>query len=196
MARFGVHGFGAPKVSAVEQLAGYARVLVRAGTLSDEACVAEVAEAAARDTGTTAADREAREQVAAARDELRAEQRSWPATTDHDRLQAAFADLREAGVEVLESVDDHWQATAVLREAHDSGRPIRGVVWFTAPDIWHAVEHGMLEVNVWHPDSANITPGDKLLDVVVDAIAARGLEAHFDEGRVEVAASWQRRLDG
>jgi len=51
----------------------------------------------------------------------------------------------------------------------------------------------MLEVNVWHANTANVAPGDALLDLVVEAFAARGLHAHFDEGRVEVSAHWQRR---
>jgi hypothetical protein len=67
------------------------------------------------------------------------------------------------------------------------------VAWFTAPDVWHAVDHGMLELNVWHGDSANVAPGDPLLDLVVDTLARHGLAAHFDEGRIEISASWHRR---
>jgi hypothetical protein len=52
----------------------------------------------------------------------------------------------------------------------------------------------MLEVNVWHGSTANVAPGDSLLDDVVAVLARHGLRAHFDEGRVEVAAHWQRRL--
>jgi hypothetical protein len=52
----------------------------------------------------------------------------------------------------------------------------------------------MLEVNLWHGDSANAAPGDVLLDDVLAAFDAQGLPARFDEGRIEVAARWQRRL--
>ncbi len=41
--------------------------------------------------------------------------------------------------------------------------------------------------------TANAAPGDGLLDEAVEAFAAAGLEAHFDEGRIEVSARWQRR---
>jgi 5'-phosphate synthase pdxT subunit len=32
----------------------------------------------------------------------------------------------------------------------------------------------MLELNVWHADTANVAPGDRLLDVVVEALAEHG----------------------
>ena len=69
-----------------------------------------------------------------------------------------------------------------------------GYIWFTAPDVWHAVDDGMLEVNLWHGTSANVAPGDHLLDAVLSCLARHGLRARFDEGRIEVDAHWQRRL--
>lgn len=187
--------FGNPKVSAGQRLADFARVLVRAGTLDQDAVLAEVSEAAREDAGAKDPEAAAERLVREARAELLAEQESWPSVTDYDRLQSAFAALRSNRVAVLESVEDHWRADAALAESDEAGGPLRGVVWFTAPDIWHAVEHGMLEVNVWHADSANVAEGDALLEQVVDALAAQGLDAHFDEGRVEVSAHWRRRLE-
>ena len=52
----------------------------------------------------------------------------------------------------------------------------------------------MLEVNVWHGSTANVAPGDALLDDVLAVLARHGLAAHFDEGRLEVSARWRRRL--
>lgn len=112
----------------------------------------------------------------------------WPDRTDYDKLQTAFGVLREARVAVLEACPDHWSA----RDFATAHAPV-GIVWFTEPDIWHAVEHGMLEVNLWHGSMANAAPGDELLEDVLAAFAAAGLEAHFDEGRIEVSAYWQRR---
>ena len=46
------------------------------------------------------------------------------------------------------------------------------------------------------PDSlatANAAPGDDLLHEVLATFARHGLDAHFDEGRIEVAAHWHRR---
>lgn len=116
--------------------------------------------------------------------------RSWPAETDHDRLIAAFAALEARGVVVLVGCADHWAARDEL--ARRDPRP-RGIAWFTPSDVWHAIDEGMLEVNLWHPTTANAAPGDDLLDEVLAAFAEAGLPSRFDEGRIEVTAGWQRR---
>ncbi len=51
----------------------------------------------------------------------------------------------------------------------------------------------MLELNLWHGDTANVAPGDDLLGDVVAVLGRHGLAAHFDEGRLEVSMRWQRR---
>ncbi|KAA1423290.1 hypothetical protein FE697_006615 [Mumia zhuanghuii] len=183
--------FSAPKLTDEDALRGYARVLVRAGLTDDDACVAEVAVAAREDAGLSDAEGEARRLVARERDSLVADQASWPSRTDYDALQDAFAALGAAGYTVLQGVDDHWGATAVLRASEPGS--LRGVVWFTPADVWHAVDHGMLEINVWHADSANVADGDPLCTEVLAALDAQGLAAHFDEGRIEVRAFWHRR---
>lgn len=188
-------GFRAvPKLTKNDELRSFARVLVRGATYSPERTYDEVVDAV-RDAGEPDAAERARGLVDEASAELREDQESWPATTDFDRLQAAFRVLEGSGLPVLQAIDDHWTAKGELdRRSHD-GESVRGVVWFTAPDVWHAVDHGMLEVNVWHADSANVAEGDALLDEVIAALAAEGLDAHFDEGRIEVMAHWHRRLD-
>ena len=183
-----------PKVSPEERTRDFARAQVRAGLLDEAAVLSEVTEAVDAELRVDDPPSFAAELVAQARAELAADEGTWPEPTDYDRLQTAFAALAAADVVVLQGIADHWTANAELRRRADEGRPPRGVAWFTAPDVWHAVDHGMLEVNVWHADSANVAPGDSLLDLVVDTLAAQGLPAHFDEGRVEVSASWHRRL--
>jgi hypothetical protein len=185
----------AGRAAAPDRLArvdAFVRTLVRGGLLDDDAMLAE-ARGAVRDElpGTPDAGAVAQELVTRHRDELRRDQRSWPAVTDHDRLQAAFGDLRGRDVLVLQGCPDHWAAKTALEQP---GSPApRGVVWFTLPDVWHAVDEPMLEVNLWHPDTANAAPGDPLLDEVLSVLAAHGVDAHFDEGRIEVTALWQRR---
>lgn len=115
---------------------------------------------------------------------------TWPATTDHDRLEEAFAGLEARGIVVLQGVEDHWAAQRHLEAADPAPR---GIAWFTQPDVWHAVDEGMLEVNLWHGSTANAAPGDPLLDEAIEAFTRAGLAARFDEGRIEVAARWQCR---
>jgi hypothetical protein len=115
---------------------------------------------------------------------------TWPEVTDHDRLRDAFTLLEERGIVVLQGIADHWVARDELERR--TPKPA-GVAWFTPTDVWHAIDAGMLEVNLWHATTANAAPGDALLDEAVAAFAEAGLAAHFDEGRIEVAARWQRR---
>jgi len=118
---------------------------------------------------------------------------TWPEVTDHDRLEVAFTALEADGVVVLRGCADHWSARDELVRRTP---PPRGVLWFTPPDVWHAIDEGMLEVNLWHGTTANAAPGDQLLDDALAAFGAAGLEAHFDEGRIEVAAYWQHPPPG
>jgi hypothetical protein len=118
---------------------------------------------------------------------------TWPEVTDHDLLQRAFADLEQQGIVVLEGIADHWVARDELLRRSP---PPLGVAWFTPTDVWHAIDAGMLEVNLWHGTTANAAPGDDLLDGALAAFAAAGLEARFDEGRIEVSARWQCRPPG
>jgi hypothetical protein len=173
-----------------EELQDYARLQVRAGLLDDATALREVREAIDAEMPGTDAEILARAWLAGARKDLLAEQASWPAETDHDRLTAVFADLERGGVAVLQGCEDHWAAKALLERRDD----LRGVAWFLPSDVWHAIDEGMLEVNLWHSTGANAAPGDELLDQVVSVFGRHGLSAHFDEGRIEVSAYWHRRL--
>jgi hypothetical protein len=184
-----------PKIGPEERVRDFARVQVRAGLLDDDSVLREVTDAVADEQITADPASLAAELVRDARLELAADQETWRSPTDHDRLVAAFDDLMAADVVVLQGVEDHWTAAAELRRRAAEGTPPLGVAWFTAPDVWHAVDHGMLELNVWHGDSANVAPGEILLDLVVDTLGRHGLAAHFDEGRIEISASWHRRRD-
>jgi hypothetical protein len=184
----------AADVDPVERLRAFARVQVRSGFLSDDTVRAEVVEAAREDLSR----RDDAESVAATAVEaeiadLEREQAGWAATTDVDRLEAAFAELESHGVLVLRAVDDHWDATGALTKLDEAGETVPGVVFFTHTDVWHAVDHGMLELNLWHGDTANVAVGDDLLRLVLQTLDRHGLQAVFDEGRIEVTLTWQRR---
>lgn len=186
------------KVTPEQHVRDFTRSCVRSGLLSDAELVGEVVAAIRTELPARAGEAEssAARWVADERSVLVADAASWPATTDHDRLQAAFTDLEATGVVVLQACEDHWATKAELdRHAEVGARP-RGVAWFTPSDVWHAIDEGMLEVNLWHGTTANAAPGDALLEEAIAVFDKHGLEAHFDEGRIEVAAHWQKRPTG
>jgi len=164
--------------------------LVRSGLLEDTDVLAQAEAAIATDHPELAARETAVAWVVEARVAWIADAATWPEVTDHDRLARAFSALERQGIVVLEGVADHWVARDELRRR--TPKPA-GVAWFTPTDVWHAIDAGMLEVNLWHGSTANAAAGDALLADAIAAFAEAGLDAHFDEGRIEVAARWQRR---
>ena len=178
-----------------QQVREFARGCVRSGLLDEPTLYDEVLLAIRSELPDTAdPERLATSWIEECRAELDADQRGWPETTDYDRLQSAFAELQTGGIVVLQGCEDHWAAKRLLEERAATAEPPLGVAWFTQPDVWHAIDEGMLEVNVWHASTANVAPGDPLLDHVVGVLERHGLSAHYDEGRVEVGAHWHRRL--
>jgi hypothetical protein len=164
--------------------------LVRSGLLSDADVVMQAEAAIAADHPEVAAAETAATWVTEARAAWVADAATWPEVTDHDRLRTAFASMERRGIVVLQGVADHW----VARDELERRTPTpAGIAWFTPTDVWHAIDAGMLEVNLWHGDTANAAPGDALLDDAIAAFVAAGLEARFDEGRIEVSARWQVR---
>jgi hypothetical protein len=163
---------------------------VRSALWSDDEVRAQAVAAIEADHPDLPADETAESWMAEARAAWHADAGDWPPVTDHDRLEQAFARLEEQGIVVLQGVADHWVARDELLRR--TPKPA-GVAWFTPTDVWHAIDAGMLEVNLWLGSTANVAPGDLLLDRALEAFASAGLDAHFDEGRIEVAARWQRR---
>lgn len=181
---------------AEQHVRAFTRSCVRAGLLSFEELHAEVAEAIAKDLPDRSreADELATAWLEEAHDQLRQDQRDWPESTDYERLQSAFAEMELIDVSVLQGCEDHWAAKRLIDESKAGGAGLRGVAWFTPSDVWHAVDEGMLEVNLWHGTTANVAPGDELLDDVLGILEKHGLQAGFDEGRIEVDAHWYKRI--
>ena len=162
--------------------------VVRSGLGTPAEVHALVLEAVASDHPSLDANATAAAWIADAISAWHEQARDWPEVTDFDRLQEAFAALEASDVVVLQGCPDHWSARDALARTSP-----RGIAWFTPPDVWHAIDEGMLEVNLWHSTTANAAPGDALLEDVLAALRDAGLEAKFDEGRIEVSAYWQRR---
>ncbi len=179
-----------------EHVREFTRSVVRSGLLTDSEVYDEVVLAIETELPDRAEESGglADAWIKESREELLRDQAAWPEATDYERLQSAFAELELADVVVLQGVDDHWSAKAELDRRGVEGKRPRGIAWFTPSDVWHAIDEGMLEVNLWHGTTANAAPRDTLLDEVLGVLEKHGLAAHFDEGRIEVTASWQKRL--
>lgn len=191
-----VDGHQSKPTTSEEQVRDFTRSCVRAGLLTDSQLREEVVSAirAELPDRAEAAQDLAQRWVSEARDQLVREQDGWPEATDYDRLQTAFAELETFDVVALQGVDDHWSAKAELERRDSAGGRPRGIAWFTPSDVWHAIDEGMLEVNLWHGTTANVAPGDELLDDALTVFDKHGIPAHFDEGRIEVTARWQKRV--
>jgi hypothetical protein len=175
------------------ELRGLARVLVRAGYTDGAQVRSAVAEAVREDAPQADPVTLTEELVGQAVAELRLDAAAWPEQTDNDRLDAVLAELENRGLVVLRYCTDHHDARHALEVAPGNGAGVKGAVFFTDTDAWHAVDFGMLELKVWHPDTANVAVGEPLLDDVLGLLREHGLAATFDEGRIEVSLTWQRR---
>ncbi len=185
----------ADRAERLDQARTLARVQVFAGNRTRAEIVADVIGAVAENVKDgDAVRRLTDEYVDGAYADLDAASAAWPDPSDYDRLEAALTDFENAGFVVVRSCDDHWEVEAVLRTLRDEGREPRAVAFYTETDVWHAIEQGMLEVNVWHGSSANLMTGQPLLDEAIATFGRHGLPATFDEGRLEVEMHWQRRV--
>jgi hypothetical protein len=185
---------GADRAERLDQARSLARVEVFAGHRPRDMIVSDVLAAVAEEVpDPDDARRLADDYVDEAVRARHVAADGWPEHTDYDRLQAALAELEDRGFIVVQSCDDHWDVEAALRELRAAGHQPRAAAFYTETDAWHAVEHEMLELNVWHGSSANLMTGEDLLDETVAVLARHGLPATFDEGRLELSMRWQRR---
>ncbi|MEU4607412.1 hypothetical protein AB0F43_30880 [Kribbella sp. NPDC023972] len=172
------------------ELRGLARVMVRSGYADHAAITAALTEAVQEDAPSMDATALVPLLIGEAVIDLDADAKDWPATTDPDRLDAVLAELEARGLVVVRYTSDHHAA----KQALEAAEAPTGLVFFTDTDVWHAVDFGMLELKLWHPDTANVAPGEPLLEDVLALLHQHGLPALFDEGRIEVTLDWHRRV--
>jgi hypothetical protein len=172
------------------ELRGLARVLVRSGYADHAAITAALTEAVQEDAPSMDAAALVPLLIGEAVMDLNSESAEWPLRTDPDRLDAVLAELESRGLVVVRYTADHH----VAREALEAADRPQGLVFFTDTDVWHAVDFGMLELKLWHPDTGNVAPGEPLLEDVLALLHQHDLPAVFDEGRIEVTLNWQRRV--
>lgn len=173
------------------ELRDFARLQVRAGLGDHAEWRAQVVEAirAELPQQATNADVLARAWLAKADADLALAARSWPNRTDADRLEAALVECEANEVAVFRGIADHRAARDEL-----ASRPgLRGAAWFTPADLWHAVDHRVLELTLWHGDGKVVATEDSLFGAVTSCIERHGLRSRPHDGRVQVACHWQRR---
>jgi hypothetical protein len=137
------------------------------------------------------------DQVSAAH---RAEQRTWPATTDCDRLDAAFAALETSGIVARQ----HFSCCGTcgaheimdeMNQAGKAGRQVRGYTFFHLQDTEHAVAGEGLYLSYGSLDSdqaASVAVGHE----VMAALHREGLQPAWNgkiAHRILLPLRWQRR---
>jgi hypothetical protein len=136
--------------------------------------------------------------------ELAARERAmkdWPAVTDCDKLDAAFARLEASGIIARQDFTccntcGHYEIRDLLRDATKADRDVRGYVFFHMQDTDRVVAGEPLALRYGSPDR------DEQSDLVVgraiaDALRAEGIETSWDEDPTRVitvpSLRWQRR---
>ena len=128
------------------------------------------------------------------------EQAAWPAVTDCDRLDAAFAALDAAGVVARQDFSccgtcGHAEIGGVLAAARSAGRAVRGYTFYHLQNTESAVEGCGL-----HLAYGGVEPTDAAAEVIAAevafALAAHGLRPTWagSAGQcVFVPLDWKRR---
>lgn len=114
----------------------------------------------------------------------------WPVPADHARWEDALGECRRNDVVVLQGVSS---LSEVRASVEDVGRSVRGVLWVTRDAVWHAIDHGVLEVGLRHGNGAPVEDGDPLSSAVVTVLGRAGLTARCVRGGLHVEMRWQRR---
>jgi hypothetical protein len=128
------------------------------------------------------------------------EQRSWPQTTDCDRLDAAFAALEESGIVMRQNFtccgtcgsSEIWdEIDAVQAE----GRPAYGYGFYHMQDTDSGVDGDGVYLNYGACDEGE-EPALATARAIVDALERHGLKTDWDGTwgqRIGVSLEWKRR---
>lgn len=184
----------------LNDLRDFIRVQVAAGYAPIPVIVEEAVDAFS-DSLPVAAVREAARSLAdAALAEHLADQATWPATTDCDRLDAAFAALEASGIVARQhfACCGACGATQIVDEmerAAKDGRVVRGYTFFHIQDTEHAVDGEGLFLSYGARDGgkeAAVGIGHE----VVAALLRQGLQPTWNgrhSHRIGLPIVWRRR---
>jgi hypothetical protein len=185
---------------ALEEMASYAQQEVAAGFRSEEEIRASIVDILADTYPVAELSPHAARITLEALDRHLREQATWPAETDCDRLDAAFADLERAGIVARQdfSCCGTCGAGEIWGEMEKVGRQgvdVRGYAFYHMQDTENAVEGSGLYLNYGAVHEGK----DAALAVareIVAAIQHRGLNVVWDgswRNRVFIEMDWKRR---
>jgi len=125
----------------------------------------------------------------------------WPALTDHDRLEQAFAALETQGVVCRQNFTCCGTCGVAeigdeIEAALERGGPVHGYTFFHMQDTERAVEGGGLWLNYGATDGGE-APALAIAQRIADALRNAGLVVDWDGDwtkRIHVPLQWQRRL--
>jgi hypothetical protein len=185
---------------AIAELRARIRSDVAAGFYDEDVILKELPDYFADEIDPATIRREAPRLLRQALAEQAAEEARWPAVTDVDRLEAAFAAMEADGIVVRQNFaccltcgsNDIWEE---VQAALDAGLPARGYAFFHSQDTDAAVEGGGLFLAYGACESGEDAALAVARDIVA-ALEAQGLHTEWDgdwERRIGVVLDWKKR---
>ncbi|MDQ4087569.1 MAG: hypothetical protein M3177_06125 [Pseudomonadota bacterium] len=128
------------------------------------------------------------------------EQESWPASTDCDRLDAAFAALERGGIVARQNFTccgtcGSYEIWDEIKAFQEGGRRAYGYVFYHMQDTEAAVDGGGLFLNYGACEEGE-EPAIATGRAIVAELERHGLQTDWDgswEKRIGVALDWKRR---
>jgi len=175
---------------------------VMSGFYSPEAIVESAVEYVSDQVPGTDLRPHAEQMVAEALAEHRAEQETWPATTDCDRLEAAFAALEAGGIVMRQNFTccgscgsaEIWDEVEAFE---GSGAKAYGYGFYHMQDTDNAVEGGGVYLNYGACEEGE-EPALATGRAIVAEVERHGLKTDWDGSlgrRIKVELDWKRRGD-
>ncbi len=129
-----------------------------------------------------------------------AEQATWPAVTDCDRLDAAFAELEQHGIVARQDFSccgtcGAGEIRAEMEDVAATCRPVRGYAFYHMQDTESAVDgYGLYLAYGATDESESAAVG--VAREIVDVLRAHELAVAWDgtwDKRIQVSLDWKRR---
>ena len=129
-----------------------------------------------------------------------AAQATWPAMTDCDRLDAAFAELDRRGIVARQDFSccgtcGAGEIRAEMEEVVATGRPVRGYAFYHMQDTESAAEGRGLYLAYGAADEGELAALG-VAGEIVDTLRTQGLDVAWEgtwDKRIQVSLDWKRR---